>query len=290
MPDPIKPPPPDCGDLSTTVVPKSFGSNNPPPPAFIGSEPVAVDSKFVDPCNTSVWVRYKDSGHVEVNGTVPVSKHWPSKVATYQEIIDTYAAKFVVPPAWIAAFVAQESGGVEDAVSSAGAAGLMQLMPSTAKWLTDPKFPGQTPGHTGPSREQLFDPRLNLELGSKLLDHLYQKHGGNIMPMAVEYSRGKVECGEELGSKDPETGERKPCPKDNIDFGYVTHCNYVDGIIAYVNRAVEEGFVGNLVIDLDNEVDTTSGSSDGGSGIFSVVVGMAFGAAAVWAAKGVLTK
>jgi soluble lytic murein transglycosylase-like protein len=70
---------------------------------------------------------------------------------TIQQILDTYgpqinaaAAKYGVPASLIASTIQAESSGNPGAVSSEGAIGLMQLMPSTAVDLgVDPTDPGQ---------------------------------------------------------------------------------------------------------------------------------------------------
>jgi hypothetical protein len=259
-----------------------MGTDDPPPPAYIRTEAEPTATKFVDECNTAVWIRYRSTGQIEVLGSFPSARSWPSKVDIYKPIITQMATRYVIPEAWIAAFIAQESGGKEQAVSSSGAAGLMQLMPGTAKWLSDPKFPGQTPDHVGPTTNELFDPLLNIELGTKFLEYLYSKHGGNIMRMAAEYSHGSAECGDEIGWRDPTTGIRKACAKDEVDFGYITHCGYIDGIIAYVNRAVAGEFSGLREIDLNNEVATTEAEQASGS-ILGVAFGAALGMGAMWA-------
>lgn len=61
-----------------------------------------------------------------------------------------------------------ESNYHENAVSSAGAMGLMQLMPSTANWLlskSNRKI--ETPN--------FFDPELNIELGCLYLKMLFER-------------------------------------------------------------------------------------------------------------------
>lgn len=62
----------------------------------------------------------------------------------------------------IAAVMNVESSGNKSAVSSAGASGLMQLMPNTAKGL------GVT---------DIFDPQQNIEAGAKYLKEQMNKFG-----------------------------------------------------------------------------------------------------------------
>ena len=62
----------------------------------------------------------------------------------YASVFDTAAAKYGVPASLLAAVAHQESGYDASAVSRAGARGLMQLMPGTAKGLgVDPMDPSQ---------------------------------------------------------------------------------------------------------------------------------------------------
>src|SRR3546814_13561513 len=79
----------------------------------------------------SVWssdVCTSDLGVNPVAGQVPAS-------TPYSSLFNTAGARFGVDPALLAAVAKQESGYDPRAVSSAGAQGLMQLMPATAKGL-----------------------------------------------------------------------------------------------------------------------------------------------------------
>jgi soluble lytic murein transglycosylase len=56
-------------------------------------------------------------------------------LAPYREQFRTYAAEHGLDEAWLLGLVRQESRFIADARSSAGAMGLMQLMPATARWV-----------------------------------------------------------------------------------------------------------------------------------------------------------
>ncbi len=53
----------------------------------------------------------------------------------YREVVQDYASQLDLDEAWIYGLVRQESRFVHTARSTAGASGLMQLMPSTARWV-----------------------------------------------------------------------------------------------------------------------------------------------------------
>ena len=88
--------------------------------------------------------------------------------------------------ALIYAFMRQESGFNPRAKSPAGARGLLQLMPGTARYMSR-----GTP-YNGRDRAALFRPDLNLLLGQKylayLLDHAAVK--GNLVKLMVAYNGG----------------------------------------------------------------------------------------------------
>lgn len=73
---------------------------------------------------------------------------------------------FAVDRALVYAFVRQESAFNERAKSSAGARGLMQLMPRTASFVA-----GQR-SLRGRKKDSLFNPELNLSLGQRYIGHL----------------------------------------------------------------------------------------------------------------------
>jgi soluble lytic murein transglycosylase-like protein len=83
----------------------------------------------------------------------------------------------------ILAIIRTESHFNTRAKSNKGARGLMQVLPSTAKWLS-PKMGLEYGG-----RESLYDPEYNVKLGTRYLHMLHQKFG-NIEKAIVAYNRG----------------------------------------------------------------------------------------------------
>ncbi len=88
----------------------------------------------------------------------------------YREPVMRQARELSIDPAWVFAVMRQESAFSADARSPAGAMGLMQLMPRTARLVAR---------HTNTryrSRRQLYNADLNIQLGSaylrRLLDQL----------------------------------------------------------------------------------------------------------------------
>lgn len=89
-----------------------------------------------------------------------------------------------VDPALVMAVIAQESGGKQDAKSKAGAKGLMQLMPDTAKWL----------------KVDADCPKQNVRGGVSYLKRLLDKYGDvRLALMAYNWGPGNVDAWRETG-------------------------------------------------------------------------------------------
>jgi hypothetical protein len=104
---------------------------------------------------------------------------WQSQpgLKAHQPLIEKYAQQYGIPPARLAAFIDVESSGDPNKVSSAGARGLMQVMPETGKEL-------------GLTDDNAFDPEANVAAGAKYYAQLLSKYKGN-EPMAIAaYYRG----------------------------------------------------------------------------------------------------
>jgi soluble lytic murein transglycosylase len=99
-------------------------------------------------------------------------------------MINRYAKERKLDPALLCAVILEESRFHSQAVSAAGARGLMQLMPPTgakaARELKVPRFSG----------EQLFDPEMNVRLGSWYLAKMLEEFGGKTHLALAAYNAG----------------------------------------------------------------------------------------------------
>ncbi len=105
--------------------------------------------------------------------TVSAEPDWYQRVRyplRYEEIVNTHARNYDLPPTLLAAVIYTESKFDADARSAAGAVGLMQLLPETAKGIAV---------RTGGKRfvvADLLDPELNVRYGSWYLRNLLDRY------------------------------------------------------------------------------------------------------------------
>ena len=92
-----------------------------------------------------------------------------------------------VDPALAFAHALQESNFRPDAVSPAGARGLMQVLPGTSRWMA--RVNG---GAGGVDPARLFDPATNIEYGQTFLEHLrdMESTGGLLPKVIASYNAG----------------------------------------------------------------------------------------------------
>ena len=95
----------------------------------------------------------------------------------YDDIIREAAEAYDVPFGFVKAVIRIESAFQTDAVSHAGAMGLMQLMPRTAASL---------------NVTDAFDPRQNIFGGAKFLRILIDRYDGDINLILAAYNAGDV--------------------------------------------------------------------------------------------------
>jgi soluble lytic murein transglycosylase-like protein len=105
-----------------------------------------------------------------------VSPSFPDKIQQWCNLIELNSNSYALDPNLIAAVMLQESGGNQDAYSSSGAVGLMQIMPRDGiaadfMCINGPCFSNR------PGMDELFNPELNIEYGSRMLRNLFDKYG-----------------------------------------------------------------------------------------------------------------
>ena len=97
----------------------------------------------------------------------------------FLEVINKYSAENSMDPVLVLSLIKQESAFAEDANSSAGAMGLMQLMPNTAV-DTDPTV----------KIADLLEAENNVRVGTKYLKKLLTRYNGNIVYALAGYNAG----------------------------------------------------------------------------------------------------
>ncbi|MEW6984180.1 transglycosylase SLT domain-containing protein [Colwelliaceae bacterium 6471] len=98
----------------------------------------------------------------------------------FDDEITKYSKNHKISPAWTFAIARRESSFMSDAHSSAGAKGLMQVLPDTAKYLTRRSI----------SNKYLLNATNNINLGTKYLRKLLDRHSGNTVLATASYNAG----------------------------------------------------------------------------------------------------
>lgn len=89
-----------------------------------------------------------------------------------------------IDPSWVFAIMRQESAFMPDVKSHAGAMGLMQVMPATARWLaTKTKEPIRTPN-------EVLQISKNIRLGTQYLQSVLDTYQGNLILATAAYNAG----------------------------------------------------------------------------------------------------
>ncbi|HEX3895877.1 MAG TPA: transglycosylase SLT domain-containing protein [Rudaea sp.] len=101
-----------------------------------------------------------------------------------------------IDPSWAYAIIRAESAWTSDAHSGADAYGLMQLLPGTAKQLAKvEKLP-----FSGPTT--LFDPDLNIRLGTRYLSDMSLRYDGSAWLASAAYNAGVDPVGRWVNARD----------------------------------------------------------------------------------------
>ena len=110
-----------------------------------------------------------------INAYKKTSADFPN---TYDSIINEASEKYSVPKDLIKAVIKQESNYMPNAISSKGAIGLMQIMPSTGALLGIE------------DKETLKDPYVNIMTGTKYLSQMLNRYDGRLDLSLSAYNAG----------------------------------------------------------------------------------------------------
>ena len=130
------------------------------------------------------------------------------RLARLAPLIEEAASRHQVPVELICGVILQESGGQCRAVSRAGARGLMQLMPATAR-----RF----------GVKNSFDPHQNIEGGTRYLRWLIDRFDGDLELALAGYNAGEGNV-EKHGNKIPPFKETR---------------QYVPGVLGYTQTMID---------------------------------------------------
>jgi len=115
----------------------------------------------------------------------------------YWESVSDHARRYGLDPYFIAAIIRQESHFQADALSAAGARGVMQVLPSTGEWAA------RTLRQSAFDRTSLYDADRNIGLGAWYVGRLMKRFGNEPALVAAAYNAGPGAVASWLGKFGP---------------------------------------------------------------------------------------
>lgn len=141
----------------------------------------SIEQKFsVQPANQTAFQNLfeleidKEKNNIKPT-TVSTKKHAVSADGNINNMIEQSAHKYGVDPKLVNAVARTESNYSTNAVSEAGAVGIMQLMPETAASL---------------GVNDIYNPRDNIEGGTKYIKQLLNTFDGDVPKAVAAYNAG----------------------------------------------------------------------------------------------------
>jgi len=102
----------------------------------------------------------------------------------YRDQMKNYARENQLDEAWVYGLVRQESRFISESRSGVGAAGLMQLMPATAKWIAKKIGFGQY------QTNMIHELNTNIQFGTYYLRHILEVTNGQSVMATAAYNAG----------------------------------------------------------------------------------------------------
>ena len=130
-------------------------------------------------CDREVWDRCINTSD-RTKSEIDVAQRFPMP---FRDELVARARAIGLDPAYVYGLIRQESRFITDARSHAGASGLMQVMPATARWTARKIGLKYSPS-------MLSDPQINLELGTGYLKLVLDDFEGSQAMAAAAYNAG----------------------------------------------------------------------------------------------------
>lgn len=167
----------------------------------------------------SLWYTCEEDRIISISAL-----YQPTKEISH--LIDENAARYSLSRELLQSVILVESKYNNDAVSSTGALGVMQLMPDTADWISE---------ESGLPSKDLKNPEENIPLGAWYLNFLIAKYDGNLVLALAAYNagRGNVDSWMETNKWPPDYANI-----DGIPFPETRE--FVRSVIQNRDRMVEE--------------------------------------------------
>lgn len=102
----------------------------------------------------------------------------------YRDMMQTYVRENALDEAWVYGLIRQESRFIGVAKSSAGASGLMQVMPATAKWIA------KRLGMSGYNHGMITQLDTNMQFGTHYMRYTLDQMDGQALMATAAYNAG----------------------------------------------------------------------------------------------------
>ncbi|MGZ8982882.1 MAG: transglycosylase SLT domain-containing protein [Methylotenera sp.] len=165
----------------------------------------------------------------------------------YRELIHASASNENLDEAWVYGLTRQESRFMHYAKSGVGASGLMQLMPTTAKWAA------QRMGIRSYSNDMIHKVNTNIEIGTYYMRHILDLMGGQAVMATAAYNAGPSRAKRWMASEPLEAA----IYIETIPFEETR--NYVQKVMANANFYAPR--LGTKIQTLKSRLGTIPGSS-----------------------------
>ncbi|WP_013324611.1 transglycosylase SLT domain-containing protein [Gloeothece verrucosa] len=132
-----------------------------------------------------VWdLRNRDSAAEQAQWQVLRNKpeYWQALFPfPYYDLIEGWSQQRSLNPLLVTSLIRQESRFEKEILSPVGAVGLMQVMPSTGRWIAD---------KANITKYSLKNPDDNIKMGTWYLDYTHKEYGNNSMLAVASYNAG----------------------------------------------------------------------------------------------------